>query len=74
MRDASKLRRMFIDTVVLTGTIVIEGVVFNWSVTKNQRLAVSSDRLGRRVEDLVGKPQAQARDAARALLAGEVSV
>ena len=65
---------MLTDTVVLTGTLIIEGVAFNWSVTDKQRLAVSHDRLGKRTEQLVGKPQAQARDMARALLAGKVSI
>jgi hypothetical protein len=65
---------MFIDTVVLTGTVVIEGVSFHWSVTRDQRLAVSHERLGTRVEALAGKPQAQARDMGRAILAGAVSV
>ena len=65
---------MFVDTVVLTGTIVVEGVGFHWSVTTDQRLAVRHGQLGRRVEPLVGRPQVQARDMARAILAGEVSV
>jgi hypothetical protein len=65
---------MFIDTVVLTGTILIEGAAFHWSVTQNQRLAVSHERLGTRVEPLVGKPQAQARQMARVILTGGVSV
>lgn len=65
---------MFVDTVVLTGTIVIEGVGFHWSVTTDQRLAVSHDQLGTRVEALVGRPQAQARVMASAILAGNVSV
>jgi hypothetical protein len=65
---------MFVDTVVLTGTIVLEGVAFHWSVTTDQRLAVSHERLGTKVEPLVGRPQIQARDMGRAILAGEVSV
>jgi len=65
---------MFVDTVVLTGTIVIEGVAFHWSVTTDQRLAVSHDQLGTRVEPLVGRPQVQARDIGRAILTGNLSV
>jgi len=65
---------MFIDTVVLTGTVVIEGAAFHWSVTQDQRLAVSHDHLGIRVEPLTGRPQVQARDMARAILSGKISV
>jgi hypothetical protein len=43
-------------------------------VTRDQRLVVIHERLGTRVESLIRKPQAQARDMGRAILAGEVSV
>jgi hypothetical protein len=65
---------MFVDTVVLTGTIVIEGIAFHWSVANDQRLVVSHDRLGTRTEQLVDKPEAQARVMGRALLAGGMDV
>jgi len=67
---------MFTSTVVLAGTVVIEGVAFRWSVTDGfaQRLTVSNKRLGTRNEQLVGSPEKQARAMGRAILAGDVSV
>jgi hypothetical protein len=63
---------MFTGTVVLAGTVVIEGVAFRWSVTDGfaQRLTVSNKRLGTRNEQLVGSPEAQARALGRTILRG----
>jgi hypothetical protein len=67
---------MYTNTVILAGTIVIEGVAFRWSVTDGfaQNLTVCHPTLGSRVERLVGSPDAQARAAGHQLLAGNVSV
>jgi hypothetical protein len=67
---------MFTNTVILAGTVVIEGVAFRWCVTDGcaQRLTVSHPKLGMRIEQLFGSPEAQARAAGRALLAGEIIV
>lgn len=67
---------MFTNTVILTGTVVVEGVAFRWSVTDGvvQRLTVSHRRFGTRVEQLVGSPERQARTAGRGLLAGHISL
>ena len=67
---------MFTSTVVLAGTVVIEGIAFQWSVTtdRTQRLAVSHQLLGTRVEPLVGNPEHQARSLGRALLASGMTI
>jgi hypothetical protein len=67
---------MFTNTVILAGTVVIEGVAFRWSVTDGftQRLTVSNERLGTRVEQLAGSPDAQARAMGRAILRGEITL
>jgi hypothetical protein len=65
---------MFTSTVILTGTVVIEGVAFRWSVTDGfgQRLTVSHPVFGSQAQQLVRSPQAQARSIGRALLAAKV--
>jgi hypothetical protein len=67
---------MFTNTVILAGTVVIEGVAFRWSVTDGcgQNLTVCHPTLGTRVERLVASPECQARAVGRQLLAGEVTV
>jgi hypothetical protein len=67
---------MFTRDVILAGTVVIEGATFRWSVTdgRAQRLTVHHPRLGTRVEPLAGSPEAQARAAARQILAGNGTV
>jgi hypothetical protein len=67
---------MFTNTVILSGTVVIEGVAFRWSVTDGfaQRITVSNERLGTRVEQLVGSPDTQARAMGRAILQGEITL
>ena len=61
-------------TVVLAGTVVLEGVAFRWRITHTQQLAVSNPRLGTRVAPLSDNPETQARDLARGILAGNISV
>ena len=67
---------MFTNTVIFTGTVVIEGVAFRWSVTDGfaQRLTVSHKWFGTQIEQLVGSPDAQARSIGRKLLRGEISL
>jgi hypothetical protein len=67
---------MFTSTVVLAGTVVIEGVAFRWSVTEGwtQRLTVGHDKLGMRSEPLAGSPESQARVIGRAILARAVRI
>jgi hypothetical protein len=67
---------VFTSTVILTGTVVIEGVAFRWSVTDGftQRLTISNERLGTWVEPLAGSPDTQARAMGRAMLRGEINL
>jgi hypothetical protein len=67
---------MFTGTVILAGTVVVEGAAFRWSVTDGftQRLTVSNENLGTRIERLTGSPDAQARSMARAILRGEINL
>jgi hypothetical protein len=66
---------MFASTVILAGTVIVEGVRFRWSVTDGaaQHLTVSNDRLGNHAERLVGSPEQQARNIGRAILRGEIA-
>lgn len=73
MHQARILRGMQTHTVVLAGTVVVEGVAFRWRITHTQQLAVSNPRLGTRVAPLSDSPETQARDLARAILVGEGS-
>ena len=65
---------MFTNTVILTGTVVVEGAAFRWVVTDGfaQRITVSHRWFGTCVEQLVGSPERQARAAGRKLLAGKI--
>jgi hypothetical protein len=67
---------MFTNTVILAGTVVIKGVAFRWSVTDGfaQRLTVTNEGLGTRVEQLTGSPDTQARAMGRAILRGEINL
>jgi hypothetical protein len=61
---------MFTSTVVLTGTVVIEGIAFHWSVTDGlaQQLTVSHRLLGTQTQRLTTSPESQARAVGRAML------
>jgi len=67
---------MWTSTVILAGTVVVEGAAFRWWVTDGfaQRLTVRHARLGTRMEQLFGSPHAQARGIGLAMLAGGISV
>jgi hypothetical protein len=61
---------MWTSTVILTGTIVIEGTAFRWLVTDGlaQQLTVSHPTLGTQTQPLASSPAAQARTVGRAML------
>jgi hypothetical protein len=61
---------MFTNTVILTGTVVIEGSAFRWSVTDGlaQQLMVSHAILGTQTQPLAASPASQARIVGRAML------
>jgi len=59
---------MFTSTIVLTGTVVIEGVAFSWSVTDAQRITVSHPTIGEQTRTLAEDPESQARAVGRAML------
>jgi hypothetical protein len=61
---------MWTSTVILTGTVVIEGTAFRWLVTDGlgQQLTVSHPTLGTRTQPVTENPESQARDVGRALL------
>jgi hypothetical protein len=63
---------MFTSTIILSGTVVIEGVSFRWWLTDGiaQRLTVSHPAHGTRTQPLTSDPESQARAVGRALLAG----
>jgi len=61
-------------TTVLTGTVVIEGVAFCWSVTDTQRITVSHPTIGEQTRALTAQPEAQARTVGRAMLNSTVGV
>ena len=64
---------MFTSSVVLAGTVVIEGVAFRWSVADGlaQHLIVSHPTLGTQTQALTDSPESQARDVGRAMLKNE---
>ena len=61
---------MFTSTVVLAGTVVIEGVAFCWSVTDGlaQQLTVSHPTMGTQTQRLTASPDSQARAVGRSML------
>lgn len=61
---------MFTSTVILTGTVVIEGVAFRWSVTdgRSQQLMVGHPTIGTQTQTLTASPDSQARDVGLAML------
>ena len=65
---------MFTSTVILAGTVVIEGAAFRWSVTDGlaQQLTVSHPTIGTQTQTLTASPDSQARAVGRAMLKGEV--
>ena len=65
---------MSTDTIVLTGTVVIEGVAFGWSVTDAQRITVSHPTIGEQTGTLSSHPEAQARTVGRAMLNSKAGV
>jgi len=63
---------MLTNTITLSGSVVVEGVAFSWWVTDGLKpqLTVSNGVHGTKTQSLgATKPQAQARDVARAMLA-----
>ena len=61
---------MFTSTIILSGTVVIEGVTFRWWLTDGigQRLTVSHPVHGTRTQALSADPESQARTLSRAML------
>lgn len=61
---------MWTSTVILSGTVVVEGTVFRWSVTDGltQQLMVSHPTLGSKTEPLTGSPESQSRAVGRSIL------
>ena len=59
---------MSTNTIVLTGTVLIEGVAFCWSVTGAQRITVSHPTIGEQTRPLAEDPESQARAVGRAML------
>ena len=61
---------MFTSTVILAGTVVVEGTAFRWSVTdgRAQHLMVTHPTLGTQTRELTASPDAQARAIGRAML------
>jgi hypothetical protein len=62
---------MFTSTIILSGTVVIEGVSFRWWLTDGiaQQLTVSDPAHGTLTQPLTDNPESQAREAGRALWA-----
>jgi hypothetical protein len=61
-------------TVVLTGTVVVEGVVFRWSVTGDQHITVGNQTIGAKTLPLAAAdPESQARAMGRELLDGHTA-
>ena len=48
-------------SVVLTGTVVVEGVEFRWSVSDDQQITVGNQSIGEKTLPLVADPESQAR-------------
>jgi hypothetical protein len=63
---------MFTSTIILSGTVVIEGTSFRWWLTDGiaQRLTVSHPAHGTETQPLTANPESQARAVGRAMLAG----
>jgi 2-methylaconitate cis-trans-isomerase PrpF len=61
---------MWTSTVILSGTVVVEGTAFRWLVTDSlaQKLTVSHPTLGSKTEALTGSPESQSRDVGRSIL------
>jgi hypothetical protein len=61
---------MWRSTLILNGTIVVDGVEFRWSVTDgaSQQLTVSHHTLGIQIGPLTGSPDSQARVVGAAML------
>jgi hypothetical protein len=66
---------MFASTVILSGTVIVEGVPFRWWVTDGlaQQLTVSHPAYGTDGRRLTGSPHSQARSIARAMLASRAA-
>jgi hypothetical protein len=62
---------MFTSTIILSGTVVIEGVTFRWWLTDGigQRLTVSHPAHGTKTQALTDDPESQARALSRVMLA-----
>jgi hypothetical protein len=62
---------MFTSTIILSGTVVIEGITFRWWLTDGiaQRLTVSHPAHGTETQTLSAEPASQARALSRAMLA-----
>ena len=61
------------NTIILAGTVVVEGTAFRWWVVDgvSQHLGVSHRILGTKTQPLVGSPDRQAREVGRAMLRGD---
>ncbi|HUQ51067.1 MAG TPA: hypothetical protein VM692_02525 [Gammaproteobacteria bacterium] len=67
---------MFTSTIILSGTVVIEGTTFRWWLTDGvaQQLTVSHPAHGTQTQPLEGDPESHARVVGRALLARRARV
>jgi hypothetical protein len=67
-------RPVFTSTIILSATVVIEGVTFRWWLTDGiaQQLTVSHPAHGTLTQPLTGDPESQAREAGRAMWARKV--
>lgn len=59
---------MSTSTIVLTGTVAIEGVAFCWSVTDARCITVRHPTIGEQTRPLAEDPEMQARTVGRSLL------
>jgi hypothetical protein len=61
---------MFSKTVILAGTVVVEGVAFRWSVTDGlpQSITVSHPFIGTETQMLAASPDSQAREVGQEML------
>ena len=53
---------------MLTGTVVLEGIEFRWSVADDQHITVGNRAIGEKTLPLVGDPESQARAISQELL------
>ena len=61
---------MFTSTIILAGTVVVEGKAFRWSVTdgRAQHLTVTHPTLGTQTQPLTASPDSQARAIGRGMV------